>query len=78
MILSREVQGRNRTQNVLTYRKKMSLGQMVVEGEFRNEGRTQRPWKGSMTNRERARQVVRIRESRVKAQYPILESVWLF
>ena len=58
--------------------KKMSVGQMVVEGEFRNEGSTQRPWKGSMTNRKRARLVVRARESRVKAQYPMLESVRLF
>ena len=54
-------------------RKKMSVGQMVVGGEFRNEGRTQRRWKGFMTNRERARLVVRTRESRVKAQYPMLE-----
>ena len=58
-------------------RKKMSVGQMVVGGEFRNEGRTQRPWKESMTNRERARLVVRTRESRVKAQYPMLEKAWL-
>ena len=56
----------------------MSVGQMVVEGEFRNEGSTQRPWKGSMTNRKRARLVVRARERRVKAQYPMLESVRLF
>ena len=57
---------------------KKSVGQMMVEGEFRNEGRTHRPWKGSMTNRKRARLVVRARESRVKAQYPMLESVRLF
>lgn len=38
----------------------------------------QRPWDGYRPNRDRARQVLKTRESRVKAQYPALESIQLF